>query len=68
MSVFQKGEVVRSNVDAQGLTKGKDYTVSFIKEIPTPFGTFTTYYVKDEGGKEFAVTNGHMVLTRERSQ
>lgn len=59
---WNKGDRVKSNVTAQGLKKGEEYTVVDMDEMRTPFGTFVTYHVTDKNGKKIAVGNGHLVL------
>lgn len=55
---FQKGDAVRSRVDAQGMTKDAVYRVVLVEQLATPFGTFVTYVLN--GGQ--VVRNGHLVL------
>lgn len=60
---FHAGDVVVSNVNAQGMTKGERYVVTDMSVRHTPFGGFTTYLVKPEaGGPELRIGNGHLVL------
>jgi len=63
MFVFQKGNVVRANVAAQGMTLGATYIVMDAFGQETPFGTFVTYIIAG-GNQELRIGNGHMLLTK----
>lgn len=63
MTYFLVGEILRANVDAQGLHKGGLYRVEGLSVFPTPFGDVVTYSLRPEGGGVLlAVNNAHLLL------
>lgn len=63
MFIFQKGNVVRANVAAQGMTLGATYIVMDAFGQDTPWGTVVTYIIAS-GNEELRIGNGHMLLTK----
>ena len=64
MNAFQTGDLVVSRTNAQGLTEGEVYAVAEVHAQHLPFGTFVTYVLEDDDEKQFAVSNGHLLLDR----
>lgn len=63
MFTFQKGNVVRANVEAQGMTLGATYIVMDAFMTDTIMGTVVTY-ILGNGSQELRIGNGHMLLTK----
>lgn len=61
-TTFEKGNLVRANVTAQGMTAGNLYVVDAAIRQETPFGTFVTYIIEN-GTDTLRIGNGHMLLT-----
>jgi hypothetical protein len=61
-TAFEKGNLVRANVAAQGMTLGGLYVVDAVIKNETPFGTFVTYIIEN-GTETLRIGNGHMLLT-----
>lgn len=63
MSVFKKGDHVRSNTTAQGLREGTEYLVLDVAEPAAPVRGFTIYTVSPVDGDEvLAIQNGHLLF------
>lgn len=60
-AVFKVGDTLQSNVNAQGLVKGQNYTV--VDFDPGMMGT-VRYLVKSPSGKEFWIGNAHLLTTK----
>lgn len=64
MTRFQVGQVVRSTVTAQGMTKGADYDVMQVDVRPSFLGATVEYQLQArDGSAAFWVGNGHLLLT-----
>lgn len=78
MPTFTNGQIVKSSVNAQGMTRGAQYMVVDVLPNSTAFGTFITYelvaiadtFVTASGQRVVApvhrrlrVGNGHLVLS-----
>jgi len=69
MTRFKEGQQVRSEVNAQGLTKGKLYEVVNVETqfiLGSGYTTYTVIPVMPAGeftDEEFEVGNGHLVLS-----
>lgn len=63
MTAFQKGDTVRAQVTAQGMTEGVVYIVTDV--LRGPFG-LVTYEIcgRTEESKPFQIGNGHLLLKR----
>jgi len=63
-SVHKVGDIVRSKVTAQGMTKGALYRVDQVRTWSTLTGRYTNYDLRLVGGTEAPrdVGNGHLVL------
>lgn len=59
-SAHKKGDTVRSNVNAQGLKKGAEYTVVDVEH--GPFGTVMYGVQPSTGGEQLWIANGHLLL------
>jgi hypothetical protein len=67
MATFKINDKVTSREDVQGLVRGVVYTVLDVKEYPSMFGSFVTYYLNDPFTPEqvkHAVNNGHLILEK----
>lgn len=58
---FAVGDVLQSNVSAQGMLKGQQYTV--IDVFKGPFGT-VQYEVSDTMGKTLTIGNAHILMKK----
>ena len=63
MTLFHTGDMVRATTAAQGLQLGQVYRVCGIAHRDTPFGSFVTYSVTQDGRKVLDISNGHLLLT-----
>jgi hypothetical protein len=61
-TAFEKGNLVRANVAAQGMTLGGLYVVDAVIKNETPFGTVVTYIIEN-ATETLRIGNGHMLLT-----
>lgn len=69
MQTFSKGDVITSNVDAQGMQRGDCYLVQQRRVRFTPFGDFVTYVVRHvvdgkAAGEDMLVGNAHLLCER----
>lgn len=60
-TMFKYGDIVYSDVNAQGLKKDEAYQIVYVRSEELPFGTLVTYIVQ-QGTQRFGVSNGHLVL------
>lgn len=58
---YEVGDVLQSNVDAQGMKKGKLYTV--VDQQSGPFG-IVNYKVQSDDEKELWIGNAHLLTKK----
>lgn len=63
MTAFSKGQLVKANFTAQGMTKGNTYKVIDLESLYMPFGTIVTYLIEDKDGTKLLIGNGHLLLS-----
>lgn len=64
MTTFQLNETVTPRQSVQGMKTGRNYTVTGIRETPTPFGNFVIYGLTGTDGAKLTVQNGHLLLSK----
>lgn len=62
---FKVGDTLKSSANVQGLKNGNSYKVVDMTKKSYPFGTFVTYTVQGDDGKELSITNAHLFMAPE---